>query len=331
MKKTIVSTLFLSAVAICSFAQINVDNITGHVSIGNCQPLTYAILNMGSQDYDTYYNHGFKHELPAQTSKFNVGIMSHITASYGISTGGGTIGVRGIGGGYTNGRNFGVVGGLSGEYNGSGIFGTVSNWSGFQISGKYAGYFDGNVYCNNTISSYGYVTLSDKRLKQDISSLSTSTTEGSTLNNVLGMNVVTYRYKDREIPAAERDTISAEEAMKRFSTPKNLHYGLLAQELQEIYPDLVYEGQDGYLGVNYVELVPVLIRSIQELKQELDDVKNDLNGMSRMDTNDANGVLQAMQDRNSADSESYTLLGHTVTTTSHLGLRIRDGKKHVGK
>lgn len=40
-----------------------------------------------------------------------------------------------------------------------------------------------------------------------------------------------------------------------------------------IYPDLVREGQDGYLGVNYTELVPILIRSIQELKQELDEVR----------------------------------------------------------
>ena len=43
------------------------------------------------------------------------------------------------------------------------------------------------------------------------------------------------------------------------------------------------EGQDGYLGVNYTELVPILIRSIQELKQELDEVRggNDDFKMSR--------------------------------------------------
>ena len=51
------------------------------------------------------------------------------------------------------------------------------------------------------------------------------------------------------------------------------HFGLDAEELQKVYPDLVLEGQDGYLAVNYVELVPLLIRSIQELKQELDAVK----------------------------------------------------------
>jgi hypothetical protein len=36
---------------------------------------------------------------------------------------------------------------------------------------------------------------------------------------------------------------------------------------------LVSEGQDGYLSVNYIELVPVLIRCIQELKQEVDELK----------------------------------------------------------
>ena len=40
-----------------------------------------------------------------------------------------------------------------------------------------------------------------------------------------------------------------------------------------MYPDLVREGQDGYLGVNYIEMVPILIHSIQELKNELDEVR----------------------------------------------------------
>ena len=51
------------------------------------------------------------------------------------------------------------------------------------------------------------------------------------------------------------------------------HYGLVAKELQDAYPELVKEGQDGYLNINYIELVPLLIQSIQELKSELDEVK----------------------------------------------------------
>lgn len=60
---------------------------------------------------------------------------------------------------------------------------------------------------------------------------------------------------------------------ERVALAAQRHYGLIAQELQEIYPTLVQEGQDGYLSINYIELVPLLIRSIQTLKQELDAVK----------------------------------------------------------
>ena len=51
---------------------------------------------------------------------------------------------------------------------------------------------------------------------------------------------------------------------------EKVHYGLSGQEIKEIYPDLVSINQDGYLSVNYVEMVPLLIHSIQELKAELD-------------------------------------------------------------
>jgi len=62
------------------------------------------------------------------------------------------------------------------------------------------------------------------------------------------------------------------------------HYGVDAEELQKLYPDLVLEGQDGYLSVNYSELVPLLIRSIQVLKQELDEVKSKSNVRRRTST-----------------------------------------------
>ena len=71
------------------------------------------------------------------------------------------------------------------------------------------------------------------------------------------MDIISYNYKTE----VQENKVS------------NRHYGLSAQELKEIYPDLVYEGQDGYLGVNYVELVPVLIRAIQELKEEIDGLR----------------------------------------------------------
>ena len=55
---------------------------------------------------------------------------------------------------------------------------------------------------------------------------------------------------------------------------RNKHYGLIAQELQDIYPNLVDEGQDGYLAINYTEIIPLLIRSIQELNAKLEQYEN---------------------------------------------------------
>ena len=106
------------------------------------------------------------------------------------------------------------------------------------------------------------------RLKENVTYLSEEK-GNSALANVLDMNVIRYNYIDAPKP----DTLRTDSAVEETSTEKEMHYGLSAQELQTIYPDLVREGQDGYLGVNYIELVPILIRSIQELKQELDEVR----------------------------------------------------------
>ncbi|MBC8421932.1 MAG: tail fiber domain-containing protein [Pelagibacteraceae bacterium] len=55
--------------------------------------------------------------------------------------------------------------------------------------------------------------------------------------------------------------------------------GFIAQEIQEVIPELVKEvdglnGKESYLTVNYAALVPVLVESIKELKKEIDDLKS---------------------------------------------------------
>ena len=42
-----------------------------------------------------------------------------------------------------------------------------------------------------------------------------------------------------------------------------------AQELQEILPEAVAEKTDGYLGVRYEKIIPLLIQSIKELQLEI--------------------------------------------------------------
>ena len=135
---------------------------------------------------------------------------------------------------------------------------------------------------NGTLTATNVITPSDVRLKTNITNISNT---DQTLDNLMKVNVLSYNYKKQEVPEAERDTIQEATLMalnkKWESDAKERHFGFSAQEIQELYPDLVKEGQDGFLGVNYVEMVPLLLRCIQELKQELDIIKGETKTMTR--------------------------------------------------
>ena len=52
-----------------------------------------------------------------------------------------------------------------------------------------------------------------------------------------------------------------------------IQYGLDADQLKAVYPELVYEDANGNVSINYVEMVPLLVQSINELKAELAELK----------------------------------------------------------
>lgn len=63
---------------------------------------------------------------------------------------------------------------------------------------------------------------------------------------------------------------------------KRIHYGFVAQEIREIFPELVYEDGEGYLSVDYIGLIPILVNSIKEqqdviavLEQKMEAIMND--------------------------------------------------------
>ena len=53
--------------------------------------------------------------------------------------------------------------------------------------------------------------------------------------------------------------------------------GVIAQEVQKVLPEVVQERKNGYLGVDYKRIIPLLIESVKELKQEVEDLKKKLN------------------------------------------------------
>ena len=50
--------------------------------------------------------------------------------------------------------------------------------------------------------------------------------------------------------------------------------GIIAQEIEEILPEIVELRKTGIKAVNYMKLIPLLIESIKELKTELDELKS---------------------------------------------------------
>jgi hypothetical protein len=49
--------------------------------------------------------------------------------------------------------------------------------------------------------------------------------------------------------------------------------GLIAQDLEQVYPELVSTDQDGYKSVQYSHLVPVLIEAIKEQQKQIEGLK----------------------------------------------------------
>ena len=268
-------------------AQVTTYN-NGHVGINRTMNYAYSRLVIGDNadlPSSNYTTDIYSSNLYPVSGLFNLGLSSEV--AFLTASSGRAIGVRGLAGNATNGYNYGVLGGIYGTRNGAGVLGVdasnnLNYMLGTNVPGIYAGYFVGETRVDGAFTATTINTPSDMRLKRDVISLKTQEDEPSTLDNVLNMNVFSYSFiENTEIPAAEKDTISKQYLPNKELSSKR-HYGLSAQELQTIYPDLVTEGQDGYLAVNYVELIPILIQSIQDLKRELDELRNE-----RLDRNNS--------------------------------------------
>jgi Chaperone of endosialidase len=73
--------------------------------------------------------------------------------------------------------------------------------------------------------------------------------------------------------------MNAEEFKKNnFKTSTDI--GLIAQDVQKIFPEVVSE-KDGYLGIDYGKLVPVLIESIKEQQKQIEELKALVKGLNK--------------------------------------------------
>jgi len=53
--------------------------------------------------------------------------------------------------------------------------------------------------------------------------------------------------------------------------------GLVAQDVELLYPEIVAEQKpDGYKSLDYTSLIVPLIKSVQELSKQVDDLKQEI-------------------------------------------------------
>ena len=120
----------------------------------------------------------------------------------------------------------------------------------------------------DALASGGTWQNSDKRIKRDIKVMDNA------LDNIMKLKPSAYYFK--------RD----EASYKYLNMPKELQFGLIAQEVKEVFPNLVREykttDEDGkersetMHSVNYTALIPVLIKGIQEQQKTINDLQERL-------------------------------------------------------
>ena len=154
-----------------------------------------------------------------------------------------------------------------------------------------------------TIASYGTVVISsDRRLKSEIRPLQ------SAMDKLSQLNGVAYKKHLPDLPLNEIDTQGITDEVKlntirndqssREELEQNENYGFIAQELREVFPELVREDNDGYLGIDYISLIPVMVEAMKELREEIDMLKSaneefELRDKNALDNN--NGMENSIQ------------------------------------
>ncbi|MFL2591927.1 MAG: tail fiber domain-containing protein [Flavobacteriaceae bacterium] len=104
---------------------------------------------------------------------------------------------------------------------------------------------------SGSLTVAGDVTISsDARLKSNIVAL------GPTLISLLQLEAKSYTMKN--------------------DTEQKQKIGLLAQEVQKVFPELVSEDNNGMLAVNYQALVPVLINALKEQENNYNELEKSL-------------------------------------------------------
>lgn len=166
--------------------------------------------------------------------------------------------------------NYGVYASASGGSSNRGIYATASG------SNNLAGYFNGDIYTTGNYQG------SDQRLKKEIESLR----EAGILAKINQLDPKRYQYLNEEELRSQR--------LPSLNATEGTHFGLLAQEVEEVFPELVRDvvsvlGEEtGELSedpemvttkaINYQELSVLLLAAIQEMQSRIESLESSVQG-----------------------------------------------------
>ena len=120
----------------------------------------------------------------------------------------------------------------------------VIQWNGARRLSLTSG---GNITATGNITAY-----SDVRIKRDIYTIENA------LEKTLALRGVTYFRTD--------DCAKEEDKQKR-------KVGVVAQEVEQILPEVVCENVDGFKSVDYGNITALLIEAIKEQQKQIDELK----------------------------------------------------------
>jgi hypothetical protein len=111
------------------------------------------------------------------------------------------------------------------------------------------------VYGDGYIMARNLLVNSDERLKKDI-------TDIDDVSKVFLLKPKSYNFKKQSEMTGFKGDIT-----DTITRPKQ--YGFIAQDVQKVYPELVYSDEKGTLSINYIALIPMIIKALKQQNQTI--------------------------------------------------------------
>lgn len=307
MKKSLILSYLLGMMSVCAMAQLSIDSL-GVIKtyppfyLKGLNSSNYSAIVSGSQHALCIQNNGTGLESNGYVIRYGLYVSNYLTngkTNIGImvypktdqSTNANEYGIVSHSGNSSYG-NYSVCGlfhSPSSVTCGAGILGSTTTEKTIpaEYRDKYAGFFNGKVRVVNGSLTANVITPSASMLMRgsgDIRDIQTISdlNVAERLRQVQVLEVTRVEKEDEEdseslpVYVDEEAGVIAElknESQKKPSAQARTGYSLDAAQLREVYPELVYEDKNGNIGINYVEMVPLLVQAINELKAEVESLK----------------------------------------------------------